>query len=124
MKKFLAFILLWIYAISSNTLVHSFCLQEIVDWVTREEVTSDWWYWCCDWWESDENCYDNCLSDITLTVQPVNVDYDIYDYCIPKSAVTYEYEIKDIEQWISANDPPDDTPQRTETYIGITKKLE
>ena len=116
MKKIFALLLIWIYALASNTFVHSFCAKmHLQETLTQHD--------CCD--ESDEDCYDNCLSkysdSVTSTINLTKNTKHIFDNYLFSY---YEEEVlEDTWNEIYLSELVFDPP-RQDTYIGITKKLE
>ena len=116
MKKIFALFIIWIYALASNTLVHSFCAKMHLQETFAEHD-------CCD--ESDEDCYDNCLSlygdSLTSTIQfTENTKHIVDNYVF---VFDKEELLEDIANQTYLSEHVFDPP-RQEIYIWITKKLE
>ncbi len=115
MKKLFALLLLSIYVLSSNTLVHSFCAKAHL----QEALQHD----CCD--ESDEDCYDNCMSlykdSVTSAVELKDNTKALHTGIFGNGL--YEEIIQDASNNSYFSELVFDPPWQ-DTYIWIIKKLE
>lgn len=118
MRKLFVFTLCLVYWLASSTLAHSFCIQE-----DKQETVA---HGCCDWWEVETNCYENCLSDISNLVQPdkITEKLSFKNLWVASSDIWFWFVLEERELLYYIYPPPDDISDWCDIHVGTTKKLE